>query len=390
VSNDLHSTTEGELIVTPFSEVEAEEITWVWPGRIIKGKLNMLVGHPDSGKSFITIDMAARVSAGREWPDGSGKPPLGKVIILAAEDDPSDTIRARLDAHGADISHVYFAKGVEFPSTSRIVQLDIDYRRLERKVQEVGAVLVIIDPVVSFISDKVKTNDEAAARRLLQPLADIAARTEAAIVGIMHLNKKPDLEKIQRVGGAMAFVGLVRSALYVEQNEKRPDTFTLSTLKLNVAKKAPVLSYHIENAYPGSDIGMLKWHDHLVDPSDSQKEHTVPSESERAVALLEEMLPEHRPDVPGCPTVELNAEAQTREISMPTLQRARTKRGVICKKVGDAWHLWLPPKDHKPPSKMDLFLNQSVSLRDYGEGDEGDDGLEGLEGVDDVGGVNGT
>ncbi len=80
MSNDLHSTTEGELIVTPFSEVEAEEITWVWPGRIIKGKLNMLVGHPDSGKSFITIDMAARVSTGSEWPDGGEKAPTGSAL----------------------------------------------------------------------------------------------------------------------------------------------------------------------------------------------------------------------------------------------------------------------------------------------------------------------
>ena len=100
------------LITIPFSEIEPEEVSWLWPGRVIQGKLNMLVGHPDSGKSFIAVDMAARVSTGEKWPDGSGRAPLGDVIILAAEDDPADTIRPRLDAHGAELSRVHFVKGM--------------------------------------------------------------------------------------------------------------------------------------------------------------------------------------------------------------------------------------------------------------------------------------
>ncbi len=349
---------EDSLVTAPFSEILPEEITWLWPGRIIKGKLNMLVGHPDSGKSFITIDMAARVSTGSEWPDGGEKAPTGSVIILAAEDGPADTIRPRLDAHGADTSRVHFVRGVKSHTDPRIVRLDIDHEALERKIKELNAGLVVIDPVVSFISDKVKPNDESAVRRLLQPLVDMADRTGAAIVGIMHLNKKPDLEAIQRVGGAMAFVGMVRSVLYVEWNEKR-HTFTLSTLKLNVAKKPPALSYCIEDAHPdtGSDVGKLVWSEELLAPGGIETRQ-VPSELHRAIDLLEEMLPVYGPEVPGRPTAELNARAEAEGISSPTLERARRKRGVISKRVSDAWHLWLPAPDEKEP--------------------DGDDGLDGV------------
>jgi len=254
------------------------------------------------------------------------------------------------------------------------------------------AILVILDPVLSFTGKRINPNAEVQVREFLAPLADIAGRTGAAILGMMHFNKKEDLKEIQRVIGAMGWVGVPRSTMGVAEHPDKPGTFQFGTVKMNLAKKPQILSYHIEDAYPGadSDIGKLLWDDELVDPYDPSTERTVPSESERAIALLEEMLSPYGPDVPGIPTVELNAEAQTREISMPTLQRARTKRGVISKKVGDAWHLWLPPTDHKPPSRLEELLEQPISLRNNGEGDEGDDGLEGLEGVDDVGGVNGT
>ncbi len=354
------------LITIPFSEIEPEEVSWLWPGRVFQGKLNMLVGHPDSGKSFIAVDMAARVSTGEKWPDRSDRAPLGHVIILAAEDDPADTIRPRLDTHGADLSRVHSVQGVKSSQGPRIVKLDIDYDHLETKIQELGAVLVNIDPLVSFVSQNVKPNDELAVRRLLlQPLADMATRTGTAILGIMHLNKKPDLEKIQRVGGAMAFVGMVRSALYVEKNEKKQDTFTLSTLKLNLAKKPPALSYHIQDANPGtgSDVGRLVWDDQLIDPDDLERGRPVPSELDRTIALLEEILPVYEIDIPGVPTVDVNSRAQAAGISKPTLERARSKRGVISKRVGNEWQQWLPAP---------AFATKEIR----GEGDEGLEGLE--------------
>src|SRR6476646_5561808 len=50
------------------ADVPAAEVDWLWPGRIAVGKVTLLAGDPGLGKSFVTLDMAARVSIGAAWP----------------------------------------------------------------------------------------------------------------------------------------------------------------------------------------------------------------------------------------------------------------------------------------------------------------------------------
>ncbi|MBX3364030.1 MAG: AAA family ATPase [Phycisphaeraceae bacterium] len=83
------------------ADIEPREVRWLWPGRVPLGRISLLVGRPGEGKSFLTTALAAHVSTGRTWPDASACP-AGSVILVSAEDDPHDTIRPRLDAHGAD------------------------------------------------------------------------------------------------------------------------------------------------------------------------------------------------------------------------------------------------------------------------------------------------
>jgi len=367
-----------------FSDTEEEELKWLWHKHVLLGKSNNLVGHPGDGKTFIMVDAAARVSTGRAWPDGSGKAPQGNVLMLSAEDGYRDTILPRLRAHGADLDRVYWIKGKKgsLGRQSKILALDVDHHLLEDKILELDAILTILDPTLSFTGKTINANAEVEVREFLGPLAELAERTGTALWGSMHYNKKQDLKTIQRVIGAMAWIGVPRSTMCVAERLNEPGTFDFAALKLNVARKPSILSYHIEDAYPGSDIGKLVWHDELVDPYEPGTETTVPSELERAIALMEKLLPEYGDNVPGYPTAELEVQAKVEGISESTLERARSKRGVEAQKVGDAWYVWLPPTGHKPPSKMDLLLHQPISLSDYGEGDEGDDALEALEGVE--------
>jgi hypothetical protein len=82
------------------SEVEPERVEWLWPGRLPLGKLSVLDGDPGLGKSALTLDLAAKASAGLELPDGGRCGPAG-VVLLSAEDGLADTVRPRLDAAGA-------------------------------------------------------------------------------------------------------------------------------------------------------------------------------------------------------------------------------------------------------------------------------------------------
>jgi hypothetical protein len=53
---------------TILSEVVEEAVEWLWEGRIPLGKLTVVDGDPGTGKSALTIDLAARVSTGRVMP----------------------------------------------------------------------------------------------------------------------------------------------------------------------------------------------------------------------------------------------------------------------------------------------------------------------------------
>src|SRR5262249_31552332 len=58
-------------LTCPASELTSRPVRWLWPERLARGKLSILVGDPGLGKSLVTLDLAARLSTGRGWPDGA-------------------------------------------------------------------------------------------------------------------------------------------------------------------------------------------------------------------------------------------------------------------------------------------------------------------------------
>ena len=134
------------------SEIEPERVEWLWPARIARGKHTCIAGEPGTGKSQLSIAIAAAITIGGEWPCGEGRAPLGSVIILSAEDGPADTIVPRLIAAGAsrDRVHIVSAVPTENGKGRRGFNLHADLDRLEQKIAEVGDVaLVVIDPISS-------------------------------------------------------------------------------------------------------------------------------------------------------------------------------------------------------------------------------------------------
>jgi hypothetical protein len=66
------------------ADYPAEGVEWLWPGRIPIGKVTLMVGDPGNGKSLVALDVAARVSRGRAWPEETKipLPVLGEATIL--------------------------------------------------------------------------------------------------------------------------------------------------------------------------------------------------------------------------------------------------------------------------------------------------------------------
>jgi len=182
------------------ADVVTQPVEWLWYRRIPKGKLTMFDGDPDIGKSVVTMDIAARVSTGREFPDGATCEP-GNVLVVNVEDAKDDTIVPRLTAHGADLERIFIIDGIpDGNGSTRLLDLPGDVAALETKVEERDADLLIVDPVITMLGGDV--NKDGDARKALAPLRDMAERTGVSIIAVRHLNKNVSLSAIQRGGGA--------------------------------------------------------------------------------------------------------------------------------------------------------------------------------------------
>src|SRR2546425_757932 len=94
------------------SQVETQQVDWLWQRRIPLGKITILDGDPGLGKSLLAINIAACITTGRSMPDGTpGR--QGSVILIAPEDGAEDTIKPRMEAAGGDPSRVLLLDAVE-------------------------------------------------------------------------------------------------------------------------------------------------------------------------------------------------------------------------------------------------------------------------------------
>src|SRR5215207_684736 len=204
-------------------EVIPKDVEWLWNGRIPKGKITMFDGDPDVGKTVITMDLAARLSTGRTFPDGAPCE-VGNVLIVNLEDAKDDTIVPRLMAHGADLSKISILEGV----------LDIphDVPVLEQFVEDCEAALLIIDPVMTVLSgDAYKDQDS---RKALTPIKNMAERTGVAVVAVRHLNKNVSLKAIQRGGGNMGLIGVARAGAFFAEHPDEDGVRVMAQHKSNL------------------------------------------------------------------------------------------------------------------------------------------------------------
>jgi hypothetical protein len=133
------------------SEVVIEPIRWAWPNRIARGKVNSLSGEAGLSKTTLMMDIAARVTTGAEWPDGSGRAEQGSVIFLSAEDDVADTLVPRFIAAGGDLGKLVLVKPTVQPGgqeRQRMFNIGDDIPRLRALATRFPDVrLIVIDPL---------------------------------------------------------------------------------------------------------------------------------------------------------------------------------------------------------------------------------------------------
>lgn len=218
----------SRLVLIRASEIECTAINWLWPQRIVGDGLTIITGPVGISKSLISVDVAARVTTGGKWPDGTGHATQGSVILFGAEDDAGKVVVPRLAAAGADVDRVHVCQGTinagehDADGDLAAVVLERHIGELRNAIDSVADCrLVVFDPLPDYIA--ADENKSAEVRAALVPLARLAQEKNVAVVAVLHQNKKSDLTAVQRIAGSGAFAQIARVVLAIGTHPEDAD-----------------------------------------------------------------------------------------------------------------------------------------------------------------------
>lgn len=319
--------------ITRMSDVQPEEVAWLWYPYIPLRKLTILEGDPGLGKTFLALKVAAKVTNG--WPIGNSstgqeiRTDPRNVIFMTAEDGLADTIRPRLDAADADASRVFVIEGKEAEDdegdtkTASITLQDL--ATLEIAVEEVQPSLVVIDPIQGFMGRDADMNKANDVREILRGFADLAEKYCFAIIAIRHLRKSGTDRAVHRGMGSIDFAAFARSMMLVAEDPNDEHMRVMAHSKSSLAPEGPALAFEIRQ-------GRLRWTgesqltpDDLLAPRDTGGDRSA---LEEAREWLEEAL-QNGP----VPSAELQTHAKELGHAWRTVRRAQKELGVIVEQI---------------------------------------------------------
>lgn len=336
-----------EVVMVRLSDLRPVPVDWLWPNRIPLGKITLLAGLAKQGKSFFTMDLAARVSSGKEIPGGTGECfDWGAVVLLSAEDDLDDTVLPRLLAAGATTDRIQALTTLRQPDGSLEPFTLSHIPHLERAIlRQEKTKLVIIDPITHYVGSKVDDNKTSQLRAMLGPLKDMASRRKVAVVVVSHLNKGTGTNALHRVVGSTAYTALARANWLIVRDPNEPKRRLFLDAGTNLAEDPTGLAYRIVD-------GRLDWESHPVElnasealaaESKQEKDKDRPFKIggvEQAAAWLQTILA----SVTEVSSAELFSQGEAKGFSRDHLYRAKAKLGVKAVKTGNnwVWRLSLP------------------------------------------------
>ncbi len=357
----------GGPVLTCLADVEPSEIRWLWPGRVALGRITLLVGKPGEGKSFLTTDMAARVTTGTPWPDGSDCP-AGSVILVCAEDDAGDTIRPRLDAHHADCHKVHLLSAVRRidgdGKRHDVLFTLADVAALETALkQHRDCRLIVVDPIGSFLGGDTDSHRDNEVRGVLAPVARLAEKYGPAVLVVAHRRKSAGSSADDLALGSRAFTGIARAVWHLTRDTENKARRLLLPGKNNLGPEGDGLAFSI-----GGDPPAIAWErepvrmsadDALAVENGESGEKPGPEPKERTAAeeWLRKLL------VDGEVTAAMvKTEAQSAGMSYRTVQRAADALGVIREKntFSGGWQWRFP----KPGNEGDNEGDRSVKEKE--------------------------
>jgi len=251
------------------ADVVVEDVQWLWKPYLPIGKVTLLEGDPESGKSYLSLAIAAYVSQGKTLPDygvsaaGHQREPRN-VLLFTAEDGAADTIKPRLLKVHGDEKRVFQIQGIIQTTDGKEVELGITLGQIghiEEALKQYRPELVIVDPFQSFVGSDVDIHRSNEIRPVMDGLTKLATKYGCAVVLIRHLRKDTSGSVNHRGVGSVDIYAAARSVLLAGKNPIPPPILAIGSTgqlgddktrcvfaqtKCSLTKHGPTLAYAID------------------------------------------------------------------------------------------------------------------------------------------------
>lgn len=311
-----------ELKMIKMSDIEAQEIEWLWYPYIAYGKLAIVQGDPGDGKTTLILNLAAKLTKGEGLDENMKVMEPMNVIYQTAEDGLADTVKPRLLQAGADCEKVL----VIDESEKSLSMLD---ERIEEALIKTGARVLILDPIQAYLGSGTDMNRANEVRNMTKRLAALAEKYKCAIILIGHMNKAAGNKAAYRGMGSIDFYAVARSVLLVGRVEGEPNIRAMVQIKNNLAEFGHAKAFRL------SEEG-FRWLGDYEITADEILGGYAPkiNKLEQAKDLLRELSKELE-------KVESNSiydMAKEQNISKRTLENAKREMGIRAKRENGSWY----------------------------------------------------
>lgn len=201
--------------------LEIRDVDWHDDGFLPVGQLAILQGHGGVSKGTLACAWTAELTRARRF-----------VLLIASEDDYETMLKPRLVAAGADLA---FLRCIDFRRGNEedAIRIPDDLAELRRVIEETGAALVVIDPLLTHLAGTVDAYRDHEVKRALRPLAKLANATGCTILGVHHFTKDTS-RGARHSGQASAAFGNTARIVLAMAVDPETDLRVLEVVKCNI------------------------------------------------------------------------------------------------------------------------------------------------------------
>lgn len=311
-----------ELNIIKMSEIQSEEIEWLWYPFIPYGKLTIIQGDPGDGKTTLALNIAAKLSKGESLDEEMKISEPINIIYQTAEDGLADTVKPRLELADADCERIL----VIDESSEALSMAD---ERLEEAIKLTNAKLLILDPIQAYLGAGTDINRANEARDMTKKLGALAEKYKCAVLLIGHMNKASGTKASYRGIGSIDFFAVARSVLLVGRIEGEESLRAVVQIKNNLA------AFGNSKAFELSEEG-FRW----IGDYDISADEVLGGIAPKANKLdqAKRLLLELAEGTNRMQSKDIFEIAKEEEISKRTLENAKRELNISAKKINNTWY----------------------------------------------------